>query len=269
MLAPKLNMPTPGTSTIAGSAPRIARAVRGRRAGSSRPRTRRGTPRAAPSAARRRPRRARATGRSTTSGRTLVRRKWSGQDVPSAASRGCSVEARKSRTTSASVKCPTCGLSVDASPRITGASAAALMPALGRRAGPRSPGTGGAERLGPAALGEEALRRPDDLQAVGLALLAGLAPGGDAVAAEDAADRLRVLLRDRGDVEARAGSPAGATAPRRRGRRSTPGSAPRRRRRWPGRCRSRGAGGRRARAVTRPCMAVSIDGAAPPRPCRQ
>ena len=36
----------------------------------------------------------------------------------------------------------------------------------------------------------------------GLGLLAGVAPRGDAVAAEDAADRLRVLLLDRGDVEA-------------------------------------------------------------------
>ena len=94
-----------------------------------------------------------------------------------------------------------CGLSVLARPRITGASAAALI----RRSASASaskPGSAGAERLGLAALGEEALRRPDDLQRVGLALLAGLAPGGDAVAAEDAADRLRVLLRDRGDVQA-------------------------------------------------------------------
>ena len=35
-----------------------------------------------------------------------------------------------------------------------------------------------------------------------LGLLAGVAPRGDAVAAEDAADRLRVLLLDLGDVEA-------------------------------------------------------------------
>src|SRR4051795_872969 len=51
-----------------------------------------------------------------------------------------------------------------------------------------------AERLGSAALGQETLRRPDDLQGVGLALLAGVSPRGDAVATEDAADRLRVLL---------------------------------------------------------------------------
>ena len=55
------------------------RAVRGRVPLRSRRRTRRGTPRAAPSAARRRPRPGAVAGRSTTSGRTLVRRKWSGQ----------------------------------------------------------------------------------------------------------------------------------------------------------------------------------------------
>ena len=43
-------------------------------------------------------------GRSSTSGLTLVRRKWSGQEVPSPASRGCSAAARKSSTTSESVK---------------------------------------------------------------------------------------------------------------------------------------------------------------------
>lgn len=55
----------------------------------------------------------------------MVLRKWSGQDVPSAARRGCSARARKSSTGAASVKCPTCGRSSDARPRITGASAAA------------------------------------------------------------------------------------------------------------------------------------------------
>ena len=39
-------------------------------------------------------------------------------------------------------------------------------------------------------------------QRVGLALLAGRAPGGDAVPAEDHPDRLRVLPRHRGDVQA-------------------------------------------------------------------
>ena len=60
----------------------------------------------------------------------------------------------------------------------------------------------GTERLGRAALGEELLRGADDVQGVALGLLAGGAPGGDAVAAEDAADRLRVRLADGGDVQA-------------------------------------------------------------------
>ena len=64
-------------------------------------------------------------GRSNTSGRTLVRRKWSGHDVPRADSRGNASRAQKSSTTALSVKCPTCGRSVDANPRTSGASAAA------------------------------------------------------------------------------------------------------------------------------------------------
>jgi hypothetical protein len=59
-----------------------------------------------------------------------------------------------------------------------------------------------AERLGPAVLGQEPLRGPDDLQRVGLALGAGGAPGGDAVAAEDHPDRVRLLPADRRDVQA-------------------------------------------------------------------
>src|SRR5699024_11290053 len=57
------------------------------------------------------------------------------------------------------------------------------------------------EGLGSAALGEEPLGGADDLQGVGLTLLAGLGPGGDAVAAEDRTDGLRVLFGDLGDVQ--------------------------------------------------------------------
>ncbi len=64
-------------------------------------------------------------GRSSTIGRTLVRRKWSGQDVPSAASSWSRSDARKSSTTSASVKWPTWRRSVDTRPRMSGAKAAA------------------------------------------------------------------------------------------------------------------------------------------------
>ena len=51
-----------------------------------------------------------------------------------------------------------------------------------------------AERLGLPALGEERLGGADDVQRVALALLGGVAPGGDAVAAQDTADGLRVGL---------------------------------------------------------------------------
>ncbi len=59
-------------------------------------------------------------------GLTLVRRKWSGQLVPSAASFGALALPRKSSTTSESVKCPTMGRSCDAMPRMVAAIAAAL-----------------------------------------------------------------------------------------------------------------------------------------------
>src|SRR6202040_2043162 len=59
-----------------------------------------------------------------------------------------------------------------------------------------------AERGRRAALVDDLLRARDDLQGAGLALVARAAPGGDAVAAEDHADRLRVRLIDGGDVEA-------------------------------------------------------------------
>ena len=58
------------------------------------------------------------------------------------------------------------------------------------------------ERLGPGVLGDVGGGGVDDPEAVGLGLLAGVAPRGDAVAAEDAAAGLRVLLLDLGDVEA-------------------------------------------------------------------
>jgi hypothetical protein len=58
-----------------------------------------------------------------------------------------------------------------------------------------------AERVRSPALVDELLGGRDDLQRAGLTLVAGVAPGGDAVAAEDDADRLRLLALDRGDVE--------------------------------------------------------------------
>ena len=242
----------------------VRRACRG-----SRRRTRRGTPRAAPQ-----PGDESSTGRGRPAGRrpaaaTLVRRKWSGQDVPSAASRGCSLAARKSRTTSASVKCPTCGLSVRASPRITGASAAALI----RRSAAGSaskPGSAGAERLGPAALGEEALRRPDDLERVGLALARWSRPS----AVTPWPPRMQPMACGFFSAIAAMSRPSWKPGPAPRHPDHAVAEALAGQLLAVGRggerdARSRGAGGRRAAASTRPCIAVSIDGAAPPRPCRQ
>ena len=80
------------------------RAVGRRRGARSRRRyVRRGTRRAARAAARRPSSSSAVGGRSRTIGRTLVRRKWSGHEVPSAASRGCSARPTKSSTTSLSV----------------------------------------------------------------------------------------------------------------------------------------------------------------------
>ena len=58
------------------------------------------------------------------------------------------------------------------------------------------------ERVRLTPLVDEPLRASDDLQRARLALLARVSPGGDAVAAEDHADRARVRLLDRGDVQA-------------------------------------------------------------------
>ncbi len=71
------------------------------------------------------------------------------------------------------------------------------------------PGHERAERLvAPAAL-DERLGRADDLQRARFALVAGVAPRRDAVTAEDAPDRRRVIALHRGDVDAEleAGAP--------------------------------------------------------------
>lgn len=79
---------------------------------------------------------------------------------------------------------------------------------LNRRQGLEA-GDDGAERLGGTPCGQELLGRADDVQGVALALFRGRAPGGDAVAAEDDADRLRVGRLDGRDVqpELEAGTP--------------------------------------------------------------
>ena len=138
---------------------RASAGSRARRGARSRRGSRRGRRRAARAAGRRPSSSGAVGGRSRTSGRTFVRRKWSGHDVPSAASRAQLLRGRqKSSTTSLSVKWPTCGRSVEASPRITGASAAARARRSAAGSGSK-PGDDGAERLGRAAGVEERLRR--------------------------------------------------------------------------------------------------------------
>ena len=63
------------------------------------------------------------------------------------------------------------------------------------------PGQRRPERLGAPPFGDEPLRRPDDVERVRLARLRRVRPGGDAVAAEDAADGCGVRVTDGGDVE--------------------------------------------------------------------
>lgn len=62
-------------------------------------------------------------------------------------------------------------------------------------------GKNGAEGLGLSTLLQERLRGPDHPEGVALALLRGVAPRGDSVAAEDHADRLGIPLLDGRDVE--------------------------------------------------------------------
>ena len=141
-------------------------------------------------------------GRSRTSGLTLVRRKWSGHDVPSSA------EARVLGVRQEVQDDVGVGEVADhravAPRRCRGSSARGRRPWRGARppAGRRTPSSAGPNGSAFAVLGDVGRGGLDDPERVGLGLLAGVAPGGDAVAAEDAADGLRVLLLDLGDVEA-------------------------------------------------------------------
>jgi len=114
-------MPTPGTSTMAGRRRASAGTPAWRAAGSRRG-SRPDTPRGASPAARPASSSGAPPAHPATSGRTLVGRKWSGQEVPSAASGASFSLDRKSSTGSVSVKWPTWRRSVDTRPRITGAN---------------------------------------------------------------------------------------------------------------------------------------------------
>ena len=196
-----------------------------------------------------------------------MRRKWSGQDVPSAARRGCSARARKSRTAGVDEvpdlrpvgrRQPTDEREQRGRPRL----------ALSRRAAARSPGRADRTARACRCAAMNASARPDDLERARLALRRRVAPGGDAVAAEDRPRWRPGDARGSPRCRARAGTPAGATAPSGRVRRSSARSGPRRQPRSPGRSPSRDGGGRRGRVheavhrgVDRRCRAA--------RPCRQ
>ena len=185
-------------------------------------------------------------GRSRTIGRTFVRRKWSGHDVPSAASRGCSERARKSSTSLA------VGVVADLRPVGRGQAADQRQQRGGAPRGARPSGSGSKpgdhrpERLGAPVLDDVALGRPDDLERARLARLRGVAPGRDPVAAEDGPDRLGMPALDARPCRGRAGTRDGASPPTPRDRRSSARSGPARRRPSRGRCPNRGGGGRRA-----------------------
>ena len=202
-------------------------------------------------------------------GRTFVRRKWSGHDVPSAASRGCSARARKSSTVGVVGEVPdlrSIGRREPAHDRQQGRGA--LPPLrLGQR--PRSPRA--AARTDRARPRSAMNRSAVPMISSELASHASrrLAPRGDPVAAEDAADRRRVGLAGSPRCRGRAGTRAAASgtqatrSPNASRVSASPSAAvasaiPESGWRW-----STWA------ASTRPCIAVSIDGAAPPRPWRQ
>ena len=76
------------------------------------------------------------------------------------------------------------------------------------------PGHHRTERFGGAVVGQELLRGADDLQRILFRLLRRIAPGGDAVPAEDAADGLRIGGLDRRDVESELEAGASPRHPR-------------------------------------------------------
>ena len=121
--------------------------------------------------------------------------------MPSSARRGWLRLARKSSTTLSSVKWPTIGRSCDATPRSVPPSSAARARRLAALSGSHF-----FTRAPNGFFFEFALMYFSAVRMIHSEFFShlsdGVAPRGDAVAAEDAADRLRVLLLDLGDVEA-------------------------------------------------------------------
>ena len=245
------------------------RRVRGRRAA----RSRRGSPRGRRRAARR----SRATtsssgasgGRSSTSGRDLgaqevVRAGGAERGEPRVLGAGQEVEH------DAGCRCSGRPAARSVRGQARGSAGAARRRA---RAAPAS-GSGSCE-TGPNGSGRPcsamyALGGADDLQRVGARTPRWSSP--QAVMPWPPrmhADGLRVRRLDRGDVEAELEAGPPPRHPHDPVAEDPPRSAPGRRRRW--RCAMPESGCRwsTCAASTRPCMAVSIDGAAPPLPCRQ
>ena len=175
-----------------------------------------------------------------------MRRKWSGHDVPRPARRASFSRAQKSSTAAASVKWPTCAWSVDASPRMTGASAAARARRASSGSGSNPATTGPNGSATPrVARNASAVRMISSEFASHASLVSPQAVMPWPPRMTPIACGIGLLARPRS--RGRAGIPAGATAPTRRDRRSTPWSAPRRRSPWPARSPSRDGDGRRGR----------------------
>ncbi len=196
-----------------------------------------------------------------------MRRKWSGQLVPSWASRGCSEDARKSSTTSESVKWPTIGRSCEAIPRTVAAMAAAFArrSSAGSAAYPSSGGPNGS-----------AAELASMYSAAVSMILTELASHSSLVAPHavmPCPPRMQPIACGFWSLIAAMSSPSWKPG-RRHGTQTTespkilwvsssPSAAvaiaiPESGCRWSTWAES-----------TRPCIAVSIDGAAPPLPCRQ
>ncbi|CAM5345588.1 hypothetical protein SVIOM74S_07243 [Streptomyces violarus] len=128
-----------------------------------------------------------------------MRRKWSGQEVPSAASRGCSARARKSSTASESSKCPTCGRSCSDPPHVRCESRRPLRrSASGSGSYPSSTGPNGSGRPRSARNRSAVRMMCSELRSHSSDVLA---PRRDPVPAQDAPDGPRVGLLHGGDVQ--------------------------------------------------------------------
>ena len=143
--------------------------------------------------------------KSTTSGRILVRRKWSGQLVPSAASFSRSFEPTNSSTAGWSSKWPTLRSPAEIMPRIAGISRAAM--ARRSAAGKRLARLAAESRLARGLALEPFDGAVDDADRRLVAFLRRVAPGEQAVAFQHDAGRLRVVaaefLQPQAELEAR------------------------------------------------------------------